>query len=328
MAFRGSTFTIPYEGPDNLPILKTAPTLASYQAFCATSAQAYPALATSSKTDIGVILPSLTLAQRVKMQWHQRLNHIGFDQLTSWMRQGKLKVAPEIVNAPNPVCAVCQFGKAKRRSHTKCTSPIDAQHTKPGNGVSADQLEAGCPGIVPTNKGSPISTKYHFCNIWIDHYSRYIFLTMHQRKDAKEMLSSKQSYEAFCRKHGVTIKRIRADNGVYASQAFEASCDSQSQQLTLCGVGSHWQNGIAERCIGALQAAARTILLHAMLKWPTTVTEAFWPFALQHAANLHNHTARAGALSTPWELFTGEKPIAYSPTSGLSCVRFPGIYLA
>jgi hypothetical protein len=54
-----------------------------------------------------------------------------------------------------------------------------------------------------------------------------------------------------------------------------------------------------------LQATARTILLHAMSRWPEVITEAFWPFALQHAANLHNHTVRDGGQQSPWELFTG-----------------------
>jgi hypothetical protein len=69
---------------------------------------------------------------------------------------------------------------------------------------------------------------------------------------------------------------------------------------------SHWQNGIAEQCIGTLQATAWMILLHAMARWPDIITEAFWPFALQHAANLHNHTAKDGAKQSPWELLTGE----------------------
>ncbi len=313
LAFRGRIITIPYRAPHNLPILHTAPALPSYQAYCAMTActKAAPPVSTTSTpthNNQSITSPPLTVAQQIKLQWHQRLNHVNFPQLTTWMRLGHLKVPQGVINAPNPVCSACQFGKAKRRSHTTCTSPIAGNHTAPGDGVSADQLEAGCPGIIPTNKGSPIAAKYHYCNIWIDHFSKYIYLTMHQRKDAKEMVHSKLRFEAFCRKHGIAIKRIRADNGIYTSQAFQASCDSQSQQLTLCGVGSHWQNGIAERCIGALQATARTILLHSMSKWPQVMNESFWPFALQHAANLHNNTSRDSSPKTPWELFTGEPP--------------------
>jgi hypothetical protein len=46
-----------------------------------------------------------------------------------------------------------------------------------------------------------------------------------------------------------------------------------------------------------------------MSKWPNVINETFWPFALQHAASLHNHTTRETATQTLWELFTGEPPL-------------------
>jgi hypothetical protein len=254
LTLHGKHIAAPYHATHQLPTLHTAPSIMCFQAFCRDNTRETTIAAISGRP--GSLPVSLSLAQRIKLQWHQRLNHINFDQLHQWMRQGKIKVSPEVISSPIPVCSACAYGKAKRRPHTICTSPIDSDHSKPGDGVSADQLEAGCPGIIPTAKGSPISTHYLYCNVWVDHHSRFIFLTMHQRKDAREMLQSKQAFEAFCRRHGVNIRRIRADNGVYTSQLFRASCDSQAQQLTFCGVGSHWQNGIAERCIGSLQAAA------------------------------------------------------------------------
>jgi hypothetical protein len=222
------------------------------------------------------------------------------------MRSGAIQVPKDVIVAPNPVCAACHYGKAHRRTHHSSTGTIGKEHDFPGAGVSADQLEAGCPGLLPTTKGSPTTQRYKYCNVWVDHYSRFVYVTMHSTKEAKEMLSSKLEYESFCRKHGVTIKSIRADNGIYASQLFRASCDSQSQTLSFCAVGSHWQNGIAERCINTIQTVARTILLHAQSHWPSVITEQFWPFAIHHAVNLYNPSTRIGEEVSPWERFTGE----------------------
>jgi len=304
ICFEQSLITVPYHVRSHLPILTTVPDLAGYAAFCTNYR---PPETTKQGTSTTIeVMPSLTPAQRQKLLWHRRLNHANFDQITEWMRAGHIKVPKEVINAPSPVCAACLYGKAQRKSHLSSTGVIGATHDTPGAGVSADQLEAGCPGLLPTTKGSPTTNRYRYCNVWVDHYSRFIYVTMHQTKDAKEMLASKVEFESFCRRHGVTIKAIRADNGVYASQLFRAHCDSNNQHLTFCAVGGHWQNGIAERCIGMLQTVARTILLHAMERWPAGVTEQFWPYAIRHAANLYNHTARKGATASPWELFTGE----------------------
>jgi len=311
ISFRNSRITVPYHKRTLLPVLMTIPSIACYYTSCQLSQQSQGQCDAASSRDskpkhTSEICPPLTPSQRTKLLWHRRLNHVSFDQLNAWMRAGLIPVSQGVINAPSPVCAVCQYGKAQRRTHLSSTGVIGATHDHPGAGVSADQLEAGCPGLLPTTKGSPTSQRYYYCNVWVDHYSRLVYVTMHSTKEAKEMLASKLEYEAFCRRHGVTVKSVRADNGVYASQLFRAHCDTHSQKLSFCAVGGHWQNGIAERCIGIIQTVARTILLQAMSLWPTTINESYWPFAIRHAVNLYNHTTRLGCTASPWELFTGE----------------------
>ena len=45
-----------------------------------------------------------------------------------------------------------------------------------------------------------------------------------------------------------------------------------------------------------------------MANWPSCVTEAYWPFAIRHAANLHNVSIHDNRTSSPWQQFTGEEP--------------------
>jgi hypothetical protein len=173
------------------------------------------------------------------------------------MRVGIISAPPSVINCPHPICATCLYDKSKRHSHKADTGNIAQSHTNPGAGVSADQFEAGCPGIIPTNKGSLMKLKYGYCNFWVDHGTKFIYVTMHPTKEAKEMLISKAEFEAFSSLHGVSIHSYRGDNGVYSSAPFRASCTQQTQQLSLCTVGSHWQNGIAEQAISYIQSIAR-----------------------------------------------------------------------
>ena len=68
------------------------------------------------------------------------------------------------------------------------------------------------------------------------------------------------------------------------------------------------QNGLAERFIGTIVQRARTLLLHAMSKWPSVITEDFWPFAIRYMVMFHNSTIRRDKPSSPYELFTGQQP--------------------
>ncbi len=158
-----------------------------------------------------------------------------------------------------------------------------------------------------TTGGLPSTRRYKYCTFWIDHYSQFVYVTMHETKKAEELLRSKQEFEEFAQRYGVNIKNIRADNGVYTAKMIHESCQKKQQNLTFCAVGAHWQNGIAEQFIGTVVQRARTILLHAMAKWPSVITEDMWPFAIRHMVNFHNVSIRQDKTFTPFRLFTGQE---------------------
>jgi hypothetical protein len=252
------------------------------------------------------ISANLSPSQRTKLILHERCNHINFETINRWIRKGVPPIDKSVANSEDPICAACQIGKANKRAHKADVGSVTAKHTAPGQGVSVDLLEAGIPGRLPTTRGLPSPKRYRYVTLWVDHYSRYLYPTFHETKDLNAALASKREFEAFANKFGVKIASIRADNGVYAANGFQSDCDEKGQPLTFCAMGGHWQNGVIERAIGVITRTARTILLHAMSRWPGTVTEEFWPFAVRHACTFHNASVRSDTGLSPHHMFTGE----------------------
>ncbi len=91
-----------------------------------------------------------------------------------------------------------------------------------------------------------------------------------------------------------------------SKKEFMANVELNHQSITLSGVNQHSQNGIAERNIRTVCDRARTMLLHAILRWPQTVSVEMWPFALKLAVDIHNATPGPSGLS-PEEIFSRQK---------------------
>jgi len=192
---------------------------------------------------------------------------LGGTKLTLGSERAFYRVTPPLQMNLTPSVAACQFGKAHQRSHKSDTGHIAKDHSTPGDGVSLDGMEAGSPGCPVTMHGLPTKQRYKYATFWMDHYLQFVYVTMHKTKKAEELLRSKAEFEEFAVHFGVSIKRIRANNGAYTAKIIQDSCSKKCQQLTFCAIGAHWQNGIAERFIGSIIQCARTILLHAMSKW-------------------------------------------------------------
>jgi hypothetical protein len=300
----GQLTTLAYDHLSQLPVLFTKPGITTYLNFVE-NLHAFHNAPSSTNS----LADNLTKRQRQKLYLHELSAHEGFKNLNHWIRKGVFPgVDPTLSQEPDPICSACAFGKARRLSHKTHTGHISSQHTIPGQGISADGMESSTPGRPFTTNGSPSKLRYNFVSFWIDHMSSYVYVTFHASKATTELVHSKTEFEQFALRYGVSIKNIRADNGVYLAQLFKDSCMKHQQNLTFCAVGAHWQNGVTERFIGTITQWARTILLHAMSKWPAVITEDMWTFALRHAVNFHNSSVCKAKCITPHEAFTGETP--------------------
>jgi hypothetical protein len=133
-----------------------------------------------------------------------------------------------------------------------------------------------------------------------------MYLKCHYSTGGAEAVEGKQKFEQFANTQGVKIKAYRADNGIMAKKEYMHSIEINQQTITLSGVNNHSQNGIAELNIRTVSDRARTMLLHAIEKWPEAITLELWPFVLKMAVDKHNATPGKSGLS-PEEIFTKQK---------------------
>jgi hypothetical protein len=189
------------------------------------------------------------------------------------------------------------------RTKSQCDIQKLQQVTEPGKCVSVDQLESSTPGFILQLKGKLTKQRYRAATVFVDHYSGLSYIHMQRSLTSEETLEAKRAFEAFARRHHVTLRHYHADNGRFADNAFIADATKQGQTLSYCGVNSHFRNGIAEKRIRDLQEQARKQLLHAKARWPSAIEINLWPSALRNANEMRNTLPNKPDGSSPIERF-------------------------
>ena len=243
-----------------------------------------------------------TTDQGELLRWHYRLGHLSFNKL---QHLATLKIIPgKLANVRKPKCACCMYGRMTRQPwRTKAKQGNIKTATKPGHCISVDQMESSTLGFIAQLKGRLTTRRYKYATIFIDHFSRYRYVHLQKTLTSEETLEAKIAFEAHARSMQVMILNYHADNGRFADNAWINDCQAKGQTISYCGVNAHWQNGIAEKGIRDLREDARTSLLHAIGKWPSSVTTHLWPYALRYSATIFNNLPKKAGFS-PLELFS------------------------
>lgn len=254
----------------------------------------------------------LSPTQQELLSWHHRLYHLSFDKIFKLVKVGFLPKSLRECENTLPVCIECQFGAAKRRQWRpkgkKSGKIRKDSETKPGDGVSVDQIVSAQPGLIPQMSGFLTSDRLWGATTFVDHVSDFVYVHLMKDFSIEETLSAKASFERLFSLADRRVKSYRADNGRFADKKWHDDCVCNNQNLTFCGVGNHRQNGIVEAKNKYLTLTARTLLLQGMRMWPEMISTYFWPFAVKAAAERHNklHVDKDG--NTPESKLYGLKP--------------------
>lgn len=248
--------------------------------------------------------------QKELLRWHFRFGHMNFNSCQLVLKSGAVGTSPIIQGAGKcipPQCTSCKYGKARKTPTSvittkEITRSIDNNDLRPGQRVSVDHFLVKQKGRLFESKGkSSIDLMYSGGSLFVDHASGYISVYFQVQINALETILAKQKFEKELFEFGVIVQAYHTDNGIFTSQAFINEIESNFQNIRFCGVGSHHQNGKAERGIGTIFSIARTMLIHSVIRWPDVITPVIWPMAVSYATYLYNHMPKATGIS-PLEL--------------------------
>jgi hypothetical protein len=226
-------------------------------------------------------------------------------------------------NCEHPKCSSCQYGKGRRRpSLGKVTKPIPSKEGSlksedlfPGQTVSVDHFQSSAKGRLYESFGKTSEDKmYSGGCIFVDHATGYIHVEHQVSWSAAETIAAKHRYERHMLDMGVTVVSYQSDNGTFGAAAFVKELLTKNQHSTYSGVGAHHQNGVVERGIGTIMSMARTMMLHAAVRWPDVADSANWTMAVDYAIYIHNHVPKVQSGFSPIELVTrsGQQSIEFT----------------
>jgi hypothetical protein len=157
------------------------------------------------------------------------------------------------------------------------------------------------PGLIPQMSGLLTNLRVMAAMIFVDHILDHVYVYLMKDLMLSETLLAKHAYERFLASLGIESKVYHADNGCFADKGFRDDCTSSNQTITFCGIGSHHQNGIAERKIKDVTLGGQTLLLHAKRMFPEYISTILWPFAMKcYEDRLNNLVHRADGC-TPYK---------------------------
>jgi hypothetical protein len=227
--------------------------------------------------------------QREYLRIHSALNHLPHSKMK---RLAKAGIIPKKFSTIKPpLCAACIFGKQHKRPWRGKGSGGSIRrdsHNAPGACTSTDQLISTVPGLIPQVRGILMKAKYTAATIFVDHNTDFTYVHLMRSTTGEETLEAKHAWERKSAQFQVRIQQYHCDNGRYAEKLFRQDVADNHQQMTFCGVGSHHQNGIAEKKIRDLSEAARTMLAFGTQRWPEAINLSLWPFALKAAERANN----------------------------------------
>ena len=247
-----------------------------------------------------------TSDQAELLKWHYRMDHVSFFKLRT---MALFNIIPRrLAFVKFPKCQACCYGKqTKRPWRTKKQSRKIKPCTKPGECVSVGQLESSITGFVAQLKGKLTKRRYKCATVFVDHYSDLTYIHLHSRLTSEETVEAKRAFEAHARDFGVKMENYHCDNGRFADNAFIFECKNSGQNISYCSVNAHFQNGKAEKRIRDLRESARTMLLHAIARWPNATSVRLWPYAIRYASELRDQIADKRDGSCPLARFSGSE---------------------
>jgi transposase InsO family protein len=243
--------------------------------------------------------------------WHDRLGHLGAQQIDRMRRTGMADGAdriPSISNANGAAlpCDSCYAGKSHRAAmpHTavhRATRCLQLVHS-----------DVCGPINIPSLDGS------RYILTFIDDHSRYIAAYLMDNKTGLEVLDNLKDYKAWAETAtGERLVSLRTDGGgEFLNKAADTylSANGISRQTTPPYTPEH--NGVAERANRTILNAVRCMLHRAGL------SGYLWPEAVKAAVYLRNRSpTRTLTNITPYEAWTGIKP-SISELRVFGCIAY------
>jgi hypothetical protein len=124
--------------------------------------------------------------------------------------------------------------------------------------------------------------------LFCDHAMGYIYIHFHVHKNVQETLEAKFRFENQLYDYGVLVQNYHTDNGIFSAKQFLDTIENNLQGICFSGPGAHHQNGVAERSIGTVFSIARTMMIHAAIRWPAVIEPLLWPMSISYAVWLFN----------------------------------------